>query len=284
MFVKFASLLVSAACIVGSAHGALAADIFGDSIKDGPLSYAPMSEPGPSIYFRIDGGYSAYDDPDITENGSLDLTNPGIDDSWSLGGGVGMTLGGGFRGDFTYEHRFEADVSGAVLDPLNDIHGARRFGFESDVFLANLYYDFDFGSRFTPYLGVGVGVILNTTTGGSVDDPCGCLTGTIEGDETTNVAAAFMAGLSVKLRGGEQTVGSFKDGSISVDSGRGLFLDVGYRFLYLGETATGPITATYTANDPSNGHVAGDIEVSQDAKVDDIHAHELRVGLRYNVN
>lgn len=284
MLLKRATLLLSAAFVLGSAQGALAADLYGGSIKDGPVSYEPASAPGPSIYFRIDGGYAAYDDPIMTENGIFDLTNTSIDNSYSLGGGVGMSLGGGFRGDLTYERRFEADAQGDILDPLNDLTGTRAFGLESDVFLANLYYDFDMGSRITPYLGVGLGVTKNKTTDGTVVDPCGCLIGTIEGDEETSVAAAFMAGMAIKLRGGTQTVGSFKDGPISVDTGRGLFLDVGYRFLYLGEAATGPVSATYTSAHPTNGHVATDVEVSEDPKVDDIHAHELRVGLRYNIN
>ncbi len=106
------------------------------------------------------------------------------------------------------------------------------------------------------------------------------MVGTIEGDSKTDVAAALMAGMSVKLRGGA-TGGSFKDG-YAVDTGRSLFLDVGYRFLYLGEAATGPVTATYTA--PVAGGHGGTGTVSQDPVVDDIHAHELRVGLRYNLN
>ncbi len=283
MFLKRASLLLSAAFVLGSAQGALAADLYGGGMKDGPVSYAPASSSAPSIYFRIDGGYAAYDDPVMSENGIFDLTNTSIDNSYSLGGGVGMSLGHGFRGDLTYERRFEADASGAVLDPLSDLPGTREFGLESNVFLANLYYDFDTGSRITPYLGVGLGVTNNKTTDGTVVDPCGCLTGTIEGDEETSVAAAFMAGLAVKLRGGTQTVGSFKDGPISVDTGRGLFLDVGYRFLYLGEAATGPVNATYTSA-VVGGHPGTGGYVSEDPKVDDIHAHELRVGLRYQIN
>ena len=68
-------------------------------------------------------------------------------------------------------------------------------------------------------------------------------------------------------------MGGIKDGPVAVDSGRGLYLDVGYRFLYLGETATGPVSLTNTS---------GTI-VSRDPTVEDIHAHEFRVGLRYDL-
>ena len=127
------------------------------------------------------------------------------------------------------------------------------------------------GGRFSPYLGVGLGFTHNTTSSGTVTDPCGCLTGTIAGDSNTHVAGAAMAGFSMKLRGGEQAVqGSFKDGPMTVDTGRGLYLDVGYRFLYLGEAATGPISATFTK--PGPGGQTG--TVSQEPEVDDIHAHD----------
>ena len=83
-----------------------------------------------------------------------------------------------------------------------------------------------------------------------------------------------MAGFSAKLRGGESVQeGSFKDAPVQGSSGRNLYLDVGYRFLYLGETATGPVTLINTAG----------TLVSRDPTVEEIHAHEFRVGLRYDL-
>lgn len=283
MSLKRATLLLSAAFVLGGAAGASAADLYGGSIKDGPVMMAPMPGPMPSWYVRVDGGYAGYDTPAITEDHYFDLVNTDIDNTWTVGGGIGRYFGNGFRGDVTIDHRFESDVTGNLADPLSNLPGTRTFGLKSTVVLANLYYDFDLGSRLTPYIGVGLGFSHNSTEDGTVNDPCGCLTGTIEGDSQTDVAAALMAGLSVKLRGGTTTVpGSFKDGSVTVDSGRSLFLDVGYRFLYLGEAATGPVNATYTA--PVAGGHGGSGTVSQDPIVEDIHAHELRVGLRYNLN
>ena len=98
--------------------------------------------------------------------------------------------------------------------------GSREFGLKSTVALANLYYDFDFGSRFTPYLGVGLGFTHNEATAGSVIDDTGAVTATIDGSSSTNVAGAAMAGVSMKLRDR-------------------LSLDAGYRFLYLGDAADG---------------------------------------------
>jgi len=69
------------------------------------------------------------------------------------------------------------------------------------------------------------------------------------------------------------SAGGIKDGPVAVSAGRNLYLDVGYRFLYLGETATGEVTM----NDATG------TQVSRDPTVEDIHAHEVRVGLRYDL-
>lgn len=259
------TLLLGAALVLGSAQGALAADLGGyrgGSIKDAPVYGAPVA-PTPAVYFRLDGSYSSYDTPVVTENGIFDLTDSSIDNNWGYGGGIGMYFGRGFRGDLTVDFLRETDVTANLGDPLSDLPGVRQFGFKSTVALANIYYDFDFGNRFTPYVGVGLGFTRNKTTHGTVTDPCGCLTGTIEGSSDTHVAGAAMAGFQIKLRDR-------------------LSFDAGYRFLYLGEAETGPVNATYTA--PVAGGHGGAGVVSQDPRVEDIHAHQFRLGLRYDIN
>ena len=144
------ALLLSAALVLGTAECALAADLGnygGGSMKDGAVAM-PMQSSGPSWYVRADGGYSVFDDPSMTEAGIYDLTETSIDSTWSAGGGIGRYFGNGFRGDLTYDHRFEADAQGNLADHYATLEGVRHFGIESDVFLANLYYDFDSGSRF----------------------------------------------------------------------------------------------------------------------------------------
>lgn len=260
-------LLLGAALVLGSAQGALAADLGnygGGSIKDGPMMAAPMQAASPALYFRFDATRSSYDTPVVTENNLFDLTDSTIDSNWGFGGGVGLYFGRGFRGDITIDRLMESDVSANLADPLSDLPGIRSFGLKSTVALANVYYDFDMGHRFTPYVGLGLGFTRNKTTEGIVTDPCGCLTGTIEGDSTTHVAGAAMAGFQVKLRDR-------------------LSFDAGYRFLYLGEAATGPVNATYTAP-VTGGHAGTGGYVSEDPKIEDIHAHQFRLGLRYDIN
>ncbi|MCB1513616.1 MAG: porin family protein [Hyphomicrobiaceae bacterium] len=258
---------------------ATAADMYEGSVKDGYIpSPTVMSSPSSSWYLRVDGAYSSYDDPIMVEDHIYDLTDTSIDNSWSLGFGVGRQFGNGFRFDVTYDYRFEADASGSLQNHAAALDGTREFGLKSHLLLANVYYDFNQGGRFSPYLGVGLGWVRHETTDGRVTDTCGC-TGTIEGDTTNSVAAAFMAGVTVNLTAGRgegvSYGGSTKDAPIVVASNRGFLLDIGYRFLYLGDAATGPVTGDFGGSY---------VEVSEDPVVENIHAHEFRFGLRYNLN
>lgn len=272
------SALLAAVATIGTATAAQSADLYGGVTNDGyyagSMKDTVVAPIGPTWYLRVDGSYASYDTPDMTEDNLFDLTETDIDTTWSIGGGIGKYFSSTIRGDITYEHRFEADAQGNLPDRLVALPGFRYFGIESDVILANLYYDFDRYGRINPYIGVGLGVTFNKTTQGTVVD-CGCVTGTIEEGDTTHVAAALMAGFTAKIRGGHGGAsaghfGSIKDAPVSID--RGLYLDVGYRFLYLGEAETGPVRANF-----------GGPTVSQDPTVDNIHAHEIRVGLRYEI-
>jgi len=223
--------------------------MYGGSLKDTGYIPPPMVSSAPSWYLRIDGGYAAYDEPVMVEDGVLTLTDTNIDGNWNLGGGVGRYFSDSIRGDLTYEHRFDATVEGTDRNGSSGAAGTRQFGLASDVFLANLYYDFDAFSRFSPYLGVGLGFVRHSAKEGTIEG-CNC-NGLIQAETKTDVAAALMAGATIKL------FRQFK-------------LDAGYRFLYMGSATSGPLTANnVTADDPT---------------VEDIRAHEVRFGLRYDFN
>ena len=268
------ALLLSAAVLVSAgSNNAGAADLYGGSIKDG--GYAPVVESARrSFYLRLDGGYSWAGQPDISEtqvcgscSTTYDLTETSLDDTWTLGGGVGMNITNRIRADLTYDHLFSADAEGWLGEGA--LIGMRKFDVSSDVFLANLYYDFDFGSRITPYVGAGIGFARNKTGAGTVED-CGCVVGNIESGSNTELAFAGMAGVSILLTHGQQVMGGIKDAPVFVDSVRKLSLDIGYRYLYLGDAETGPVTR------------AG-VNYSDDPVVESMDAHQIRVGLRYNL-
>lgn len=251
------AIALGAALLVG-AVSAQAADLGngrGGSLKDYGYTPAMVASPASSWYVRLDGGHVRFDDPIMVEDGRFDLTETSIDDTWSLGGGIGAYFGKGWRGDLTVTHLFETDARG-TLQTGSSINGVRRFGLDSTVVLANVYYDFDLGNRVTPYIGVGLGATHNRTKAGTVSDACGC-TGVIEEGDQWHVAAAAMAGFSFAIRDR-------------------LHFDAGYRFLYLGEVSTGPIRANVPAL------LVPDV-ISKDPTVENLHAHEFRVGLRYDI-
>jgi opacity protein-like surface antigen len=265
------AILVSAALILGGTQGALAADLYGGgSFKDAPVM-APMPAASAGWYVRVAGGYNLFSDPTIDVEGFNKTTNNSIDNSWSVGGGIGRYFGLGFRGDITVDHLFDAGVEGDINCGCGTYVGTAKFDFSSTVVLANLYYDFNRGGRFVPYIGAGIGFAHNETSSGVVDNSCFCIA-TIEKGSSNQFAAAGMAGVSWRLRGGETTyVGGLKDEPVAVNNGRALYLDVGYRFLYLGSVNTGDLVWAST-------------NVGVDPKVKNITAQEVRVGLRYDLN
>lgn len=248
----FGALLLSVC--TGSAG---AADLYGSyagSVKD---SYVPqpVARSAPSFYLRVDGGYGGHDDPVMVEDGVYDLIQEEMDGAWSFGGGLGYYFTPSLRGDVTVERRFEAEARGTLGDNRSGVAGVRSFGLESTLVMFNMYYDFDNRTRFTPYVGAGLGYVHHETKDGSVRLRGGG-TGTIAGASTNDAAGAFMAGVSVAL----------------LDQ---LKLDVGYRFLYMGETTTGALVAT-----PRGGAAVR----SNDPTLEELHAHEIKFGLRYDWN
>lgn len=264
-------MLLAAVLAVGGAGSAGAADLGGypgGGLKD--YGYQPqVVASNPSFYLRLDAGISRHDNPIMVEDGVADLTETQMGRAWTLGGGIGYYFSRNVRGDLTWDHRFKSDVSGYRYDvaqtvPASDCHdgdsgaliqtscyGTRQVGLKSDVFLANLYYDFDCRCHITPYLGVGLGFVRHNTTSGTVINANG-LAGDIDSATSTHVAAALMGGFSVKVHDR-------------------MAIDAGYRFLYLGDTATGAVKDRQ-----------GNVTIAQDPTIENIHAHEFRVGLRYD--
>lgn len=275
MFSIRTAVVTGFALLFVGAGAAQAADLYGPrgGMKDPPPAYVPSVVTQPSWYARFDFAFGRHDTPEMIENGTIALDSERIDSTWSFGGGIGRRFTPNIRGDLTWERRVETDASGIVRSQTT-LPGTRTFGLESDVYLANLYYDFATSGRFTPYVGIGLGLVNNKTKAGTVTDTCGC-TGIIEGENKWSVAGAFMTGVTIALRQRQSAYGDFQRTSFAGLSQRGLYLDMGYRFLYLGDATTGVIRPTATNTTTT---------VSQDPAVESIHAHEFRVGLRMDLN
>jgi opacity protein-like surface antigen len=244
-----------------------AADLGRGSIKDsGGYEPAQMSRPA-LFYARGDFTYSGNSTHEITELPQYTHTQTSVGASRGWGFGLGMYFSPNIRGDVTLDWMGKSDVRGTINDVGATVQGERQFGTRNMVGLVNLYYDFDTRSRFTPYLGVGLGFSRNSTTNGMiVISDCaasygglaaGCAA-THEGASQTSTAGALMAGFSAKL-------------------GDRWSLDAGYRFLYLGDAKTGDVKITRAVNDPTWPQSIAAISVH------DMYAHQFRVGMRMDV-
>ncbi|MBX7106883.1 MAG: outer membrane beta-barrel protein [Gemmataceae bacterium] len=250
---SFRGFVMAGAALAATSFGASAADLYGGrgSIKD---DYIPVARGCPSWYGRVDAGYVGYDSPAVTEIGVDDYLRTKIDDTWSIGGGIGHYFSCNVRGDITVDHRFKSDVHGFNGNNQSPVNGTHKFGYDTTTVMANVYYDFDMRSRFTPYIGVGLGWVQNSIsagTGRGVGDFGGNPI-TIAAHDNGHVAAALMTGFSLALR-------------------ERLALDAGYRFVYMGSAQTGQIRNTTT------GGLGGP------STIDELHAHEFRLGLRYDI-
>jgi opacity protein-like surface antigen len=288
--------LAGAAAVAGSAS---AADLGGNggSMKDGYVEPLPQVSRGPAgpCYFRADVGYSVSRDPDAkwavnnntfagdtgdgyggAPNGIIDadeilsvfagdsVSNTSLENTWF--GDVGVGCGSGSRGlrgevmlGYHGNRKFDGEpqiynpgpspgdpVPGYIPPPPLD--DPLHTDITSYTMMFNAYKDLGRYGNLTPYVGAGVGVAYNIVdevyfTGNPA------LTNRIEGDRDLSFAWSLMAGVGYQI------------------SDRAI-LDVGYRYIDLGEASSGRADNAFFVNPP--------------VELDDISAHEIKVGLRYH--
>ena len=123
---KMRSVVVGAVLLIGSTAGAAAADMWvpAGSMKDGgvPVDPSVAIYEGATWYLRGDIGYVWNEDPDVY---ARDQYLPGIrhtfdgstmEDTWSIGAGIGYYFSRHLRGDLTIDYRSESGVKGRVAD------------------------------------------------------------------------------------------------------------------------------------------------------------------------
>lgn len=255
------AVLLCAAGLFVPAAGAADLAGYNGSIKD-DYAAAPVAAAVGNCYFRADVGYSGSADPSVTwpvtdaQTGDFitdHVRNLNTDDSWFGEAGVGCGSGSrGFRGDITVGYHGERSYDGEPgpwnpnsPPPADDpLHTS----VESYTMMLNGYKDLGNFRGFVPYLGAGVGIAYNI-----MDDVYftqnPALVNRIHGDRDISFAWALMAGFGYQVS--HNTV-----------------LDVGYRYIDLGE-------ATSERHDTA-GFVNPRVEI------DDLAAHEVKVGLRYH--
>jgi opacity protein-like surface antigen len=231
----FRAFVIASLCSV--AAPAVAADMPGSWLPD--VKKQLFTELVSGWYVRGDIGYSQQ------SVGSFDVPAPTVIDSWGLQNAVTFGLGGGYK-----YHWFRADVT---VDYANrgKFHGDTAAvpsyytgKIDSFTILANAYLDLGTWSGFTPYIGAGIGTTnlrTHEVTNVTVNEP----SESISDSTRWNLSYAGMAGIAFRVS-------------------PNLVLDVGYRYLVMGDAVTGPEPPAYT-----------DFSYLRDLK-----AHEFRIGLR----
>lgn len=254
---------VAATCL-GSISVANAGGLYnrGGSMKDA----APQLRGSVSrCYVRGDVGYSASNTPtvelDSPNYAAVDTANVSFDDSFVGEVGIGCGSGSrGFRGDLTLGYRGQRDLDGIKTDrPGVHYPGTFSSKVSSLTAMANIYYDIGKFRGFVPYVGVGLGVARHRLSSVSFDlrnpDPYGVPANPVnnlDGSSQTNFAWSLMAGTAYQI------------------SDRAV-LDFGYRYIDMGDVES-------RRGNMCNTCVPGG---SQDRlTVDDMTAHEFKVGLR----
>lgn len=207
---KFASLLLAGAVIALSSNTARAADVIETPVYAEPAPPAIIEQVG-SWYIRGDIDYHLADFESVTYStpgGTNVFTSADLDESWSLGGGIGYNVSKHFRVDLTADYWLKSDFRGstsgacgvAVACVSTDTSAMSAW-----VLLANAYADLGTYGGFTPYIGAGIGVAHVTwddlsNTACDATNPASCDPTVVhEGGKGWRAAAALMAGASYCL-------------------------------------------------------------------------------------
>jgi opacity protein-like surface antigen len=285
MVMSFVKLLTAAGVFALSGIAAQAADL-----APPPAPPLPPVEFGGNWYIRGDVGVASYSKSQwsqpVTGLGANDqlqgsgFISKSIQEPAFIDAGVGYQFNQWFRADVTAEYRtavglrgvfqekvFTPGCNGPGLDCAFLGQNVYPGQLQSTVFLANGYADLGTWYGLTPYVGAGVGLVRHAMSGftdsgvawnGSAFTANGTPNGGLSpvafspmADKTkTNLAWALMAGLSYSIT-------------------PNLKLDLGYRYMNLGDVTSGTITCICTG------------QVFPGFKVNKLTSNEFRIGMRW---
>lgn len=227
----FRLLIAAALCAATTGGGAHAADPPGNWLPD--LKKAYHTDLISGWYVRGDMAYRWNTIGSV--EAPTDVTGWTYKNTWAIGGGGGYKHHW-FRADVTVDYAQRADFVGDTAAPAS-FYSTR---IDAVTVLGNAYLDMGTWGGFTPYVGAGVGMTYLRTTQFTSS------TWQVNDDgRRWNFSWAAMAGVSYHIS-------------------PSLLIDVGYRYLSLGEAMTGLI--------PQGA--------SDRLTFRDLTAQEIRVGLR----
>jgi opacity protein-like surface antigen len=252
---------------------------FGASAVASAADFAPSPMPPPpapelglrgsvsGIYIRGDVGIGElkvkkYEQRDVIAAGGSFF---GETDNYSVfvGAGLGYRFNNWFRVDGTFEYRGASQIG--VSDYLTYSNGigtvqqtnTYKGNLSSMVALFNGYVDLGTWNCLTPYIGAGIGYASNRISGFTdqgivfAGGPSSATLGTARNGTKSGVAWALMAGLGYEVN-------------------KNLTLEIGYRYLNLGEAQSGRIQNAFLA------------ENYAPMKAKELDSHDIKIGMRWN--
>ena len=235
-----------------------------------PPPVAPPVEIGGGWYLRGDVGVSAlrlnkfegYDKAGYPQpDGGYVAEQREIGDQAFAGAGIGYQFNPWLRGDITAEYRTSASLRfgesyvGGYDSWGNPVKGLDFYNghISTIVAMANGYFDLGTWYGVTPFIGAGVGTAFHHTSA-MTDFGAGTAAGgagIIRAHDSNSLAWALHAGLAM-------------------DVTPNLKLEVGYRYLNLGNAKTGTLSCFNQDDCPGTVY-----------KFKNIEAHDVKVGFRY---
>ncbi|CAD5248152.1 Opacity protein [Bosea sp. 62] len=242
----------------------------------------PMAQPAPppppelrgtissGIYLRGDIGvgvtnFGKYEQEDVRQANGTWPAKEDRSTSFFGGVGIGYRFNNWFRVDGTFEYRGggsfgatdQVDLGGGTV-----LHNTYKGSISSMVALFNAYVDLGTWNCLTPYIGAGIGYASNRIHGVTDQGVMSTLNpggwgpgystlGTANAGTKSGVAWALMAGVGYEVN-------------------KNLTLEVGYRYLNLGDAQSGRLVNAY------GGQVQGPL------KIKDIDSHDIKIGMRWN--
>lgn len=243
-------IALAASALVATAIPARAADI--------PQPIPPVVMGG--WYLRGDIGYSNQEVDslfNVLYDTALDVdtVHADFDAGVTFGGGIGYRFNNWFRADLTGEYRGKTDFSGYDLYTIAAGTFPNNYDAKKSEWLvmANGYVDLGSWHGISPFVGAGIGAV-NIEISDFTDNgfgPTGTSSAFADDNDEWNLAWAVHAG-------------------IGFDVTDALTLELAYRYLDLGDAASGDIIASDGTN-----------LVDNPMEFEDITSHDVKLGVRY---
>ena len=277
------TLALAGAMALGASAVAKAADFPVAPPPPPPEPVALRGTLSSGIYLRGDVGigitnYGSYEQRELRQGGGAFIAKEDRSTTFFAGLGLGYRFNNWFRIDGTLEYRGGGTVGATdqvgfsyrnQFGPVDGlVSNTYKGNLSSMVALFNAYVDLGTWNCLTPYLGAGIGYASNRISG--LTDQ-GIVQNTQFYDAFPGVSAVGVSPtLGTTSSGTSSGLAWALMAGVGYEVNKNLTLELGYRYLNLGDAQSGVIRNAFRN------------EVYGPLKVKDIDSHDIKIGMRWN--